>query len=376
MALITLIHFRQIVFRNTLQGVILLLAEKQDKQDFTPLIPHNTPQLSLFDSAKRQYADLQVIDLNNVEDLQNLNISKVARHSSPPVWDGHWMLALLNDDELRLLDRLQKNKRILTFETIAEVDIGIVTGANKFFAVSDTTLNQYQLEKISSPMLAKSDLIKGISYTVKDHETNRLTGKDVHFLHFPEKPIAELPPKMVDYIKWGELQDLHTRYKCRIRSPWYVVPYVWVSEVALLKRCHRFPRLVLNELGAHSTDTAYRIKMKPTYKNHAKNLVFSFLNSLTFLYAELLGRHYGGGVLELVPSEIEELRIPLISVNNTQFSKVDEMIRANTDLDTLLDYTDMVILKDGIGLSEITIEKIRTAHKKLMLRRLRVTPSD
>jgi hypothetical protein len=151
-----------------------------------------------------------------------------------------------------------------------------------------------------------------------------------------------------------------------------VVPYVWVSEIGLLKRCHYFPRLVLNELGAFSTDTAYRIKMKPEYKDQTKNLVFSFLNSLTFLYAELLGRHYGGGVLELVPSEIEKLQIPLVSISDEQFSKADEMIRAEVNLETLLDYTDPIILENGIGLSKQQIETIRSAHKKLMLRRLRV----
>jgi hypothetical protein len=228
------------------------------------------------------------------------------------------------------------------------------------------------MSHIAAPMLAKSELIKGISYAHADHETNRLAGKDVHFLSFPARPIDELPPKMGDYIKWGELQNLHTRYKCRIRDPWYVVPYVWISEIGLLKRCHYFPRLVLNQLGALSTDTAYRIKMKPEYKGQAKNLVFSFLNSLTFLYAELLGRHYGGGVLELVPSEIEKLQIPLVPISDEQFSKVDEMIRAEVNLEILLEYTDTIILENGIGLSKKQIETIRSAHKKLMLRRLRV----
>lgn len=353
MQLITLIHFREIVFPETLQGVVLLLGIKKERSDFVPLPDKkNTLQLSLFEFVDRQQADLQIIDVNNREDLQNLKLTRQKPHQKPPAWNGNWMLALLNDEELTLLDCIRENKKVFSFEDIAEVDIGIVTGANKFFVVDDTTLNQYQMNHIAAPMLAKSELINGISYTDSDHETNRLAGKDVHFLNFPDKPIAELPPRMRDYIEWGELQNLHTRYKCRIRNPWYVVPYVWVAKIGLLKRCHHFPRLVLNELGAYSTDTAYRVKMKSGYKDQAKNLVFSFLNSLTFLYAELLGRHYGGGVLELVPSEVEKLQIPLVSASDEQFSQVDEMIRAEVDLDTLLDYTDTIILERGIGLSK------------------------
>ncbi len=41
--------------------------------------------------------------------------------------------------------------------------------------------------------------------------------------------------------------------------------------------------------------------------------MFGFLNGLTALTAELEGRHYGGGVLELVPSEIEKLLVPVPS---------------------------------------------------------------
>lgn len=369
---VTLIHFRQIVFDDTLQGIVLLLAEKRGKQTGLPLFHPDTSQPSLFSAVQLQQADLQIIDLEDMADLQTLNVATAPRHEATPDWHGYWMLALLNDDDLQLLDHLEMNPHIHSFETIANAQIGIVTGANDFFAVNDTTLRRYGLQSISAPMLAKSDLIQGIVYTTADHEANRSAGKNVHFLQFPDAPMAELPPKMVEYIQFGELQQIQTRYKCRIRAPWYVVPYVWASEIALLKRCHHFPRLVLNELGAYSTDTAYRVQMKPAYKERAKDFVFSFLNSLTFLYAELLGRHYGGGVLELVPSEIAALRVPLVSVTERQFAAVDEMIRGETDLTTLLDYTDTLILKEGIGLTDEEIKRIRMAHQRLIQRRLRL----
>lgn len=373
MASVTLIHFRKIVFPNTLQGVVLLLAEKRGARPFQPLNRTATAQPSLFSFLPQPHADLQIVDLDSLEDLQALELSTLPRHTASPDWQGNWMLALLHDDELQLLARIQENERVNSFDTIADAQIGIVTGANDFFTVNDDVLHRYQLKAIAAPMLAKSDLIQGVRYTAADHEANRLAGKSVHFLQFPAAPVDELPSRMADYICFGELQEIHTRYKCRIRAPWYVVPYVWVSEIGLLKRCHYFPRLILNELGAYSTDTAYRVRMKPAYKERAKDFVFSFLNSLTFLYAELLGRHYGGGVLELVPSEIENLPIPLITVSDEQFTKVDNMIRDEAGLNTLLDYTDTIILGDGAGLSAGEIKQIRMAHQRLMYRRLRMT---
>ena len=208
-------------------------------------------------------------------------------------------------------------------------------------------------------MLAKSELIKGITYTSSDHEANREAGKAVFFLSFPAHTLATLPAPMAMYIRSGEARQLQERYKCRIRSPWYVVPYVWTSEIALLKRCHLFPRLIVNELGAHSTDTAYRIRLHPNYAGRARDLTFSFLNSLTFLCAELGGRHYAGGVLELVPSEIEKLLIPLQTVEEHTFAHIDSMIRERATLDELLAVTDPLILGQGLGLTPQEIQAIQ-----------------
>lgn len=275
------------------------------------------------------------------------------------------------DEEAALMRELKARRGILPFASIASVDIGIVTGANNFFVVGEATLKRFELETIATPMLAKSDLIRGIVYTLQDHEANVQAGKQVFLLSFPEKALSDLPPTMAEYIRWGEAQKLQERYKCRIRDPWYVVPYVWASEISLLKRCHLFPRLVVNELRAHSTDTAYRIRLEPTYEERAKDLTFSFLNSLTFLCAELGGRHYGGGVLELVPSEIEKLLIPLRSIEENTFVQVDSMIRNHTSLDEILDFTDPIILGEGSGLTQPEICTIRRAHRRLLKRRLR-----
>jgi hypothetical protein len=111
------------------------------------------------------------------------------------------------------------------------------------------------------------------------------------------------------YLRSGEEQGLPKRYKCRVREPWFRVPSVHATPVAMLKRAHHFPRLVLNKAQVFTTDTAYRIQPKQVT---AASLVYSFLNSLTSLSAELEGRHYGGGVLELVPSEIERLILPVV----------------------------------------------------------------
>ena len=138
-------------------------------------------------------------------------------------------------------------------------------------------------------------------------------------------------------------------------------------SVGMLKRSHDAPRLILNKAYAYTTDTAYRIESKvPTEK-----LVYCFLNSLTALSAELEGRHYGGGVLELVPSEIERLLIPLPSNVTVALSDLDAMVRSEP-MAVVLQRQDRKVLS-SLGLSVKELRELHEAWNRLRNRRQRIT---
>jgi hypothetical protein len=52
-----------------------------------------------------------------------------------------------------------------------------------------------------------------------------------------------------------------------------------------------------------------------------------FFNSLTLAWAEVCGRSYGGGVLELEPREAEELPIPYSADIKIDRVKVESLLR-------------------------------------------------
>lgn len=366
---IAIISIRDMVFAGALQGVVLLLGRKRDRNP-SPADFALSGACICEIPVEEVRTKMKIVDVEGLSDLAELDIDEIVESSESHRYKGEWMKALLSEEELGLLKAISANPMVKLFEDVADVDIGIVTGANGF-VVDAKTRKKYALEEISSPMLAKSNLIKGITYTRKDHLDNDREGQSVHFLLFPKKPLESIPSPMRDYLEIGEKQELHTRFKCRIREPWYVVPYVWAAELSMLKRCHYYPRIVLNEASAYSTDTAYRMKMRSGYESRAKDLTFSFLNSLSFLHAELLGRHYAGGVLELVPSEVEKIPIPLIEASEEDFTKADDLVRSNCSLEDLVDFTDEIILKKGLKLSDTQISKIRSIHRKLIKRRLR-----
>jgi len=93
------------------------------------------------------------------------------------------------------------------------------------------------------------------------------------------------------------------------RENWYYIPSVWVSEGFFMRRSSHFPVIFVNNMSVNVTDCFYRINMKSGF--NIRNLSFSFLNTLTLVLAELEGRYYGGGVLELTPKEFASLYIIL-----------------------------------------------------------------
>ncbi len=193
----------------------------------------------------------------------------------------------------------------------------------------------------------------------------RLRAFQQTFLYIEEE-LKKPPVKVKDYIQLGEAEKYHERYKCRIRKPWYKVPSVYSTEIGMLKRCHEAPRLILNQVGAYTTDTAYRVSSTFT---SAENLVCSFLNPLTAITAELEGRYYGGGVLELVPSEIEKLYIPVIEGYEHDMATLNQLVKEGKVEDAMRMQGKAILSK--LGFTNEDNENLMSIWKKLRDRRLR-----
>lgn len=348
---IIIIDPEEIWFDGTLQGAVLFLAEK--KHD----VNEHTTGLGIIPTQGKSFLDKSP---NEYFDKTNFINGKTV--------EGKWTRALLTKKELDIFDGIASDASVYRFSDVAKVDVGMVTGANKFFLVDDATVKKHKLKKWSHPMFGRSQHCPGILYDEKQHQENSEQGLPSNFLWFDVDDITELPQHVLKYIQIGEEDNLHTRYKCRIRSPWFKVPSVYTTSIGMLKRAHNMPRLIYNEMEAYTTDTAYRIT---TNTVDTKKLVYCFINSFTALSSELEGRHYGGGVLELVPSEIERLYIPIPSKTRVAMKSLDKMIR-NTHANEVLVHQDSKILKD-LGLSKNEITCIHNSWDRLRKRRQRST---
>ena len=176
-----------------------------------------------------------------------------------------------------------------------------------------------------------------------------------------------------EYIKIGEDNEENKGYKCRIRKKWYSVPSIWVPDAFLLRRSNVYPKFVLNGIDAVSTDTMHRIKIKEEYDN--KKILLSYYNSISFAFTELCGRSYGGGVLEILPKEAENIMIPNIDDMDEQnvnrlIGILDENIRNKKDIREAINVMDKEILENYLGISPDIIIMYRDIWKTLNNRRM------
>ena len=180
-------------------------------------------------------------------------------------------------------------------------------------------------------------------------------------------PFSELSKEEQEYINYGEEQGYNKGYKCRIRKNWYCVPQSWEPDAFILRQVNRYPRIILNHVNAVSTDTIHKVRFLDGV--NPEFVAAAFLNSFTLALAEITGRSYGGGVLTFEPGEIRQLKIPMKNAEKLDVTKIDKLIR-DDKIEEVLDYTDRILLIEGLGLTEFEVTTLRNIWIKLSERRI------
>ena len=172
-----------------------------------------------------------------------------------------------------------------------------------------------------------------------------------------DAPHHPTDPALIAHIRAGEADGVHRGYKCSIRKPWWSTPSLWVPDLFLLRQIHLAPRLTVNAAAATCTDTVHRVRIARQLDPTALATVFH--NSATFAFAEIMGRSYGGGILELEPAEAEQLPIPPPDYASAELAEdVDLLLKAN-ETEKALDLVDARVLIDGLGLSRDVVAQCR-----------------
>ena len=193
-------------------------------------------------------------------------------------------------------------------------------------------------------------------------------------MNFPDIPMEDYPERHKAYIALGEANGENSGYKCSIRDRWYIVPSIWVPDAFFLRRNNLYPKFVLNRCNAVSTDTMHRIEFNVGVQ--PEKVLLSYYNSISFAFTEICGRSYGGGVLEILPSEMGKIMLPNLDnikeeICNSLLKQIDKIVRENDDIEKALDIVDSEVLINFLGIDSEWCKECRVIWKKLRNRRIR-----
>ncbi len=344
---LTIVTFRKLVFEGIQQEIVLLLAEGNSGES----------------------TGIRTIELDGINALASYEYNDFLTTELKPMDHSteKWTQYFLDTEEINLLRSLKENEKLAEAGKVIDVDVGVVTGQNQFFVLSAEQIKNVSLKRYSKRIVSRSGHLKGAIFSEDDWQNNVGKNFPVYLLDLPKKDFDELPQAAQEYIKSGEAAEFHTGFKCRIRPRWYIVPSVWTPDAFMLRQVHGYPKLIVNKAGATCTDTIHRVKL--LNGKSAEVIAAAFLNSLTFAFSEVMGRSYGGGVLELEPNEAEKLPLPLINADKLDLAKLHDHLLEG-DIYAVLDVTDKVLLIEGLGLSEKQVKMLRGIWEKLRDRRL------
>jgi hypothetical protein len=138
-----------------------------------------------------------------------------------------------------------------------------------------------------------------------------------------------------------------------------------VPDGFAFRQIYDFPRMVLNASGATSTDTIHRMRSKGA---KPERVIANTYTWLTAASAEIEGRSYGGGVLELEPTEAERLLMPAKLNGAMPLTDVDQLVRAGR-LDSVLEENARIVLREHMGLSASDCTLLKGVWTKMRDRR-------
>lgn len=278
-----------------------------------------------------------------------------------------WTHHFLDTEELTFLDKLKS--KLKTINYYAESKPGIVTAANNFFIIDKETEIKRKLSKFTIPIIQKGLYVNG-SVVFNESDFNELEKSNHPSRLLQISNSDKITKELKEYLSIGEELEIPLRYKCRIRDNWYIIPNISkMPEAFFFKRSHLYPKLLKNNSTAFVTDSAYKVEIKNNFD--LNSFIYSFYNTLTLIFTEIEGRYYGGGVLELTPSEFKKLPLPYTVINQEKFEIFTCDFKNKNKIEEILTLNDYKILNPVLGINQEDLDKLAKIRDKLLKKRLR-----
>lgn len=348
-ARVRLVLFEERVFPGVMEEVVLLLAEGTG----------GTDHFELYQA--KQLADLA--DLGT-----EMHIWRPGESA------GKWLAALVDPAAFATYTDLHDGERFEGLGAWGSATLGMVTGRNKFFAMTTAEAESWgigrdELLPLSPP---GSKHLKGLTVSTSAWKELAAAGSRAWLFYPGDNP----SPAAQRYIEHGLELGVEKAYKSRVRKPWWRVPMVPVPDLFITYMNHTTPRLVRNEAKLRYLNSIHGLRFVNGRRTIGKDLLpIGALNSATLLGSEIVGRSYGGGMLKLEPKEADNLPVPSPAVLDAAGPALRALrpqlgrhLRSGQLLDAVR-LVDDVLLVGELGMRRPEVKALRKARDGLFDRR-------
>ena len=220
-----------------------------------------------------------------------------------------------------ILRKVQDTSKLIRLGDIARVNRGIITGANKFFFLSDKRISEWGIE---------DEFIASVMTTPRESRSIAVDPARLPYrLFLCHRTKAELSKTgALSYINWGESQGFHRKTAPAARKLWYSLRKI-EARMAINIFIGSTARTVLASRKLLFSDNFQVINSDATSPT---KLATSMNSSFCQLVLNVQARaNFGAGVLEVQTYEVEDLMI----VNPLLLPEPDVAAFATTDWDVL-----------------------------------------
>lgn len=349
-ARVDLVLFTERVFPDAQEEVLLLLADGY--------LDGPTDHASIYQA--RNAAELATI--------------AAGRTWTPTRPEEKWTPSLLSAEALDAYTGLLSSGSFTVLESWGDTTLGMVTGNNKYFALSPARVADLELEPTDVLRLSPpgSRHLRGLAFgTAALNELGRNGAATWLF-----RPPGDPSPAALAYIAAGEAAGVHTAYKCRVRRPWWRVPNLAPADLLLTYMNADTPRLSTNAAKAAHLNSVHGVYLAPKVRKLGQALLpLASLTSMTLVGAETVGRAYGGGMLKLEPREADRLPVPpaaLVEAAAERLTTIRPQVAGllrSGKLTEASKLVDDVLLVGELGMARADVRVLRNAHAELTARR-------
>lgn len=312
--------------------------------------------------------------LRPVQNTEALTGPLPGRRWRPVDAAAKWVSGLVPDDPVSAVTRAVDSGAFTPLQAWGDTTLGMVTGNNGYFALPTARVNQLGLAPTDVVRLSPpgSAHLRGLALSTQSLGRLDEQGKAVH-LFWPGTAMSRAARR---YVQAGEEAGVHLAYKCRVRSPWYLVPLAEPADLLLTCMNADTARIVANLAGVHHLNSVHGVYLRAPLRRIGRDLLpIATLNSVTLLDAELVGRSYGGGILKIEPREADRWAVPsaqLLAERSAQLRAARRTVTGLLGQGRLLDAVEVVdraLALDGIA-GPGALEAVRAARTSLTRRRL------